>query len=61
MRFFPQLLIAFHQVEDASDMSAYINRIRESGAGNAAIDRGLEAQCDGRRPAAAFCVRLRHR
>jgi uncharacterized protein (DUF885 family) len=29
--FFPQLLIAFHQVEDAADMEAYINRIRESG------------------------------
>jgi uncharacterized protein (DUF885 family) len=29
--FFPQLLIAFHQVDGASDMSAYINRIRESG------------------------------
>lgn len=29
--FFPQLLIAFHRVDDASDMTAYINRIRESG------------------------------
>ncbi len=29
--FFPQLLIAFHKVDGASDMSAYINRIRESG------------------------------
>jgi uncharacterized protein (DUF885 family) len=29
--FFPQLLIAFHSVEDAADMTAYINRIRESG------------------------------
>ena len=29
--FFPQLLIAFHQVDGASDMNAYINRIRESG------------------------------
>ncbi|MEO8360560.1 MAG: DUF885 domain-containing protein [Vicinamibacteria bacterium] len=29
--FFPQLLIAFHAVDDASDMKAYINRIRESG------------------------------
>jgi uncharacterized protein (DUF885 family) len=29
--FFPQLLIAFHQVDGASDMSAYITRIRESG------------------------------
>ncbi len=29
--FFPQLLIAFHRVDGASDMSAYINRIRESG------------------------------
>jgi uncharacterized protein (DUF885 family) len=29
--FFPQLLIAFHAVEAADDMDAYINRIRESG------------------------------
>ena len=29
--FFPQLLVAFHRVDDASDMEAYINRIRESG------------------------------
>lgn len=29
--FFPQLLIAFHRVEDVADMEAYINRIRESG------------------------------
>jgi uncharacterized protein (DUF885 family) len=29
--FLPQLLIAFHVVEDAADMTAYINRIRESG------------------------------
>lgn len=29
--FLPQLLIAFHRVEDASDMEGYINRIRESG------------------------------
>jgi uncharacterized protein (DUF885 family) len=29
--FFPQLLIAFHRVDGASDMSAYINRIGESG------------------------------
>jgi len=29
--FFPQLLIAFHRVDGVSDMSAYINRIRESG------------------------------
>ncbi|MDP1571336.1 MAG: DUF885 domain-containing protein [Vicinamibacterales bacterium] len=29
--FFPQLLIAFHQVEDVADMEAYINRIHESG------------------------------
>ena len=29
--FLPQLLIAFHRVEDAADMDGYINRIRESG------------------------------
>ena len=29
--FFPQLLIAFHAVDGAPDMEAYINRIRESG------------------------------
>jgi len=29
--FFPQLLIAFHAVDSAQDMSNYINRIRESG------------------------------
>lgn len=29
--FLPQLLIAFHRVDDVSDMEGYINRIRESG------------------------------
>ena len=29
--FFPQLLVAFHRVDDASDMEAYVARIRESG------------------------------
>ncbi|MGE3887269.1 MAG: DUF885 family protein [Vicinamibacterales bacterium] len=29
--FFPQLLVAFHRVDDASDMGAYVARIRESG------------------------------
>jgi uncharacterized protein (DUF885 family) len=29
--FMPQLLIAFHSVEGAADMDAYINRIREAG------------------------------
>ena len=29
--FLPQLLIAFHRVDDPSDMDGYINRIRESG------------------------------
>ena len=29
--FFPQLLIAFHRVDTAADMDAYLNRIRESG------------------------------
>ncbi|MCC7176891.1 MAG: DUF885 domain-containing protein [Acidobacteria bacterium] len=29
--FFPQLLVAFHRVEDASDLEAYVARIRESG------------------------------
>jgi uncharacterized protein (DUF885 family) len=29
--FLPQLLIAFHRVDDASDMEGYVNRIRESG------------------------------
>lgn len=29
--FFPQLLIAFHQVDDRADLDAYVNRIRESG------------------------------
>ncbi|GMV22361.1 MAG: hypothetical protein AMXMBFR57_23100 [Acidimicrobiia bacterium] len=29
--FFPQLLIAFHQVDNADDMNTYVNRIRESG------------------------------
>ncbi len=31
--FLPQLLIAFHVVDDATDMNGYINRIRESGRG----------------------------
>ena len=29
--FLPQLLIAFHRVENATDLEAYVNRIRESG------------------------------
>jgi uncharacterized protein (DUF885 family) len=29
--FFPQLLIAFHRVDDAADMEGYVNRIRETG------------------------------
>lgn len=29
--FLPQLLIAFHRVDDRSDMEGYINRIREAG------------------------------
>src|SRR6188768_4289383 len=29
--FLPQLLIAFHQVENGADLDAYVNRIRESG------------------------------
>jgi uncharacterized protein (DUF885 family) len=29
--FLPQLLIAFHKVENATDFEAYVNRIRESG------------------------------
>jgi uncharacterized protein (DUF885 family) len=29
--FFPQLLIAFHRVDDAADLEAYVGRIRESG------------------------------
>ena len=29
--FFPQLLIAFHRVDDAADLEAYVARIRESG------------------------------
>lgn len=29
--FFPQLLIAFHSVEDGEDMDNYLNRIKESG------------------------------
>ena len=29
--FLPQLLIAFHRVDDVSDMDGYVNRIRESG------------------------------
>ena len=29
--FLPQLLIAFHRVDDAADMEGYVNRIRESG------------------------------
>ena len=29
--FFPQLLVAFHRVEDTADLEAYVTRIRESG------------------------------
>ena len=37
--FFPQLLIAFHKVEDIEDMDNYVNRIKESGR---AIDQLIE-------------------
>ncbi|HYB93500.1 MAG TPA: DUF885 domain-containing protein [Vicinamibacterales bacterium] len=29
--FFPQLLVAFHRVDDVADMEGYVNRIRETG------------------------------
>ena len=59
--FLPQLIIAFHQVENAADLEAYVNRIRESGRRDRPADRDLEAERGRRRPPAAVCVRLRHR
>lgn len=48
--FFPQLLIAFHKVEDAADMEAYISRIRET-------ERGIDQLIALSREAAATGVR----
>ena len=49
--FFPQLLIAFHRVEAAPDMDAYINRIRESGrAVRQLIDLSKKNAVEGVRP-----------
>ena len=49
--FLPQLLIAFHRVEDASDMEGYINRIRESGrALRQLIEISKQNATDGVRP-----------
>ena len=49
--FFPQLLIAFHNVENASDIDAYINRIRESGrALRQLIDLSKRNATEGVRP-----------
>ena len=59
--FLPQLLIAFHRVDDASDMEGYINRIRESGRALRQLIGDLEEERDHGREAAAICLRLRHR
>ena len=49
--FFPQLLIAFHQVENAADLDAYVNRIRESGrAIRQLIDISKHNAVEGVRP-----------
>ena len=49
--FFPQLLIAFHAVENAADVDAYINRIRESGrALRQLIDLSKRNATEGVRP-----------
>jgi uncharacterized protein (DUF885 family) len=49
--FFPQLLIAFHRVDDAADMEAYISRIKESGRGiNQLIELSKENAAAGTRP-----------
>ena len=54
--FFPQLLIAFHRVDDASDMEGYINRIRESGRALRQLIEISKTECHHRRSAAALCV-----
>jgi uncharacterized protein (DUF885 family) len=49
--FLPQLLIAFHKVEDATDLEAYVNRIRESGrAINQLIEISKKNAVEGVRP-----------
>ncbi len=49
--FFPQLLIAFHRVDEAADMEAYISRIKESGRGiNQLIGLSKENAAAGTRP-----------
>lgn len=49
--FFPQLLIAFHQAENAGDLEAYVNRIRESGrAVNQLIEISKRNSLEGVRP-----------
>ena len=59
--FFPQLLIAFHRVDDAADLEAYVARIRESGrALRQLIEISKRNVVAGVRPP-RFCVRLRHR
>ena len=59
--FLPQLLIAFHRVENATDLEAYINRIRESGrAIGQLIEISKKNSLEGV-TASAVCLRLRHR
>lgn len=49
--FFPQLLIAFHRVDDVADMEAYINRIKESSRGiGQLIELSKENAAAGTRP-----------
>ena len=49
--FFPQLLIAFHRVDGPSDMTDYINRIRESGrALRQLIELSKRSAVEGVRP-----------
>ena len=49
--FFPQILIAFHAVEGAPDMEAYVNRIRESArAVRQLIDASKKNAVEGVRP-----------
>ena len=59
--FFPQLLIAFHRVDDTADLRGVHRAHPRVGPGARPADRDLEAQRRRRRAAAALRVRLRHR
>ena len=59
--FFPQLLIAFHRVDDTADLEVYVTRIRESGRAMRQLIEISKRNVVGGCAAAALLVRLRHR